>query len=160
MSSPFDVRARMLPFETLARLIHVHVRTLHVAAKTDGCASHMDTRTTFHRLRARATLADAETFLHEYFEKALWPRYRPAPLRWNQIPPDYPDQIRRLRRRLDVTQAQFAVLVGAARKALVYQWEARKRLPVATLLGNGFSHTSTTIGAKTRLPQSRSTMLV
>ncbi len=34
-----------------------------------------------------------------------------------------------MRQRLGVSQRQFAVLVGAARKAVVYQWESRKRCP-------------------------------
>jgi len=48
---------------------------------------------------------------------------------WSQIPSDYDDQIRRLRGHLGLTQAQFAARVGAARKAVVYQWESRKRCP-------------------------------
>jgi DNA-binding XRE family transcriptional regulator len=88
-----------------------------------------DTRTTFRRLRSRATLADAETFRHVYFERAVWPKARPVPLTWSQIPPDYADQIRRVRQRLGLTQTQFAARVGAARKAVVYQWESRKRCP-------------------------------
>jgi DNA-binding XRE family transcriptional regulator len=88
-----------------------------------------DTRTTFRRLRARATLADADTFLHTYFENAVWPKERPAPLNWSQIPPDYADRIRHVRQRLGLTQAEFASRVGAARKAVVYQWESRKRCP-------------------------------
>jgi DNA-binding transcriptional regulator YiaG len=48
---------------------------------------------------------------------------------WSQIPADYADQIRQVRRRLGLTQAQFAARVGAARKAVVYQWETRKRKP-------------------------------
>jgi len=119
----------LLPLETLARLIHVHVRTLHAAAKDGRLCVTYDTRTTFRRLRSRATLADAETFRHVYFEKAVWPKERPAPLTWHQIPPDYADQIRRVRHRLGLTQAQLAARVGAARKAVVYQWEARKRCP-------------------------------
>ena len=95
----------LLPLETLARLIHVHVRTLHAAAKDGRLRVTYDTRTTFRRLRSRATLADAETFLHVYFEKAVWPKERPAPLSWRQIPPDYADQIRRVRHRLGLTQA-------------------------------------------------------
>jgi DNA-binding XRE family transcriptional regulator len=51
------------------------------------------------------------------------------PLSWDQIPSDYDDQIRGVRRRLGFTQAQFAARVGAARKAVVYQWESRKRCP-------------------------------
>jgi len=46
-----------------------------------------------------------------------------------QIPPDYADQIRRVRQRPGLTQTQLAARVGAARKAVVYQWESRKRCP-------------------------------
>jgi DNA-binding transcriptional regulator YiaG len=119
----------LVSLETLARLIHVHVRTLHAAAKDGRLRVTYDTRTTFRRLRSRATLADAETFLHAYFERAVWPKERPAPLTWRQIPPDYADQIRRVRQRLGLTQTQLAARVGAARKAVVYQWESRKRCP-------------------------------
>jgi ribosome-binding protein aMBF1 (putative translation factor) len=119
----------LLSFETLARLIHVHVRTLHAAAKDGRLRVTYDTRTTFRRPRSRATLADAETFRHVYFERAVWPKARPAPLTWSQIPPDSADQIRRVRQRLGLTQTQFAARVGAARKAVVYQWESRKRCP-------------------------------
>ena len=50
----------LLPLDTLALLIHVHVRTLHAAAKDGRLRVTYDTRTTFRRLRTRATLADAE----------------------------------------------------------------------------------------------------
>jgi DNA-binding transcriptional regulator YiaG len=115
--------------ETLARLIHVHVKTLHAAAKDGRLRVTYDTRTTFRSLRSRATVADADAFLHTYFEKAVWPKDRPAPLRWDEIPSDCADQIRSIRQRLGFTQAQFAARVGAARKAVVYQWESRKRTP-------------------------------
>ena len=36
---------------------------------------------------------------------------------------------RALRQRLDLSQARFAELVRAASKAVVYQWESRKRCP-------------------------------
>ena len=54
---------------------------------------------------------------------------RRAPLTWSTIPPDYDVQIRALRQRLDLSQARFAELVRAASKAVVYQWESRKRCP-------------------------------
>lgn len=119
----------LLPLDTLALMIHVHVRTLHAAAKDGRLRVTYDTRTTFRRLRARATFADAETFLHSYFEKAVWPEHRPTSLSWEQIPPDYADQIRGVREQLGLTLAQFATRVGAAGKAVVYQWESRKRCP-------------------------------
>ena len=45
------------------------------------------------------------------------------------VPEDYDVQLNALRRHLDISQAGFARLVGAAGKAVVYQWEARKRTP-------------------------------
>jgi DNA-binding transcriptional regulator YiaG len=118
-----------LPLATVARLIHVHVRTLNAAARDGRLRVTYDTRTTFRSLRTRATLADAETFLRGYHEKGVWPKRRATPLTWDQIPPDYDAQIRRMRRRLRLTQTAFAARVGAARKAVVYQWESRKRCP-------------------------------
>jgi hypothetical protein len=56
--------------EEVARLIHVHVRTLHAAAKDGRLLVTYDTRTTFRRLRSRATLADAEIFLHRLLRKS------------------------------------------------------------------------------------------
>ena len=104
----------LLPLGTLARLIHVHVRTLHAAAKDGRLRVTYDTRTTFRRLRVRATLADAEHFLHAYFEKAVWRKERPAPLNWRTIPPDYADRIRNVRHRMGLGHhlLQLAVLVA------------------------------------------------
>jgi hypothetical protein len=36
---------------------------------------------------------------------------------------------RPIRRELHLTQAELAAKIGAARKAVVYQWESRKRCP-------------------------------
>ena len=49
----------LLPLPVLARLIGVHVKTLRVAARDGRLPVTYDTRTTFRRLRARATSADA-----------------------------------------------------------------------------------------------------
>ena len=51
------------------------------------------------------------------------------PPTWASVPEDYDVRIRALRRASGMSQAQLATLVGAARKAVVYQWEARKRTP-------------------------------
>jgi DNA-binding transcriptional regulator YiaG len=118
-----------LPLATVARLIHVHVRTLNAAARDGRRRVSYDTWTTFRSLRTRATLADAEMFLRGYREKGLWPTVQPPRLTWDQIPSDYDTQVRRIRRRLRLTQAAFATRVGAARKAVVYQWESRRRCP-------------------------------
>ncbi len=74
-------------------------------------------------------MADAEYFLHAYFEPAVWPKQRPAPLRWDSVPPDCAVRIRNLRQQLGMTLTEFAAQVGAACKAVVYQWESQKRCP-------------------------------
>lgn len=50
-------------------------------------------------------------------------------LTWNGIPTDYDVRIPAVRRQLHLSQVQLATLVGAARKAVIYQWESRKRCP-------------------------------
>ena len=88
-----------------------------------------DTRTTFRRLRPRATLKHALDFRRNYYGTQRRPPATPVPLTWASVPEDYDVQIKGLRRHLDISQAGFARLVGAAGKAVVYQWEARKRTP-------------------------------
>ena len=119
----------LLPLPVLALLIGVHVKTLRTAARDGRLQVTYDTRTTFRRLRARATPADARAFRWSYYGRTVRPADRRAPLTWASVPDDYAVQIRALRRARGVSQAQLATLVGAARKAVVYQWEARTRTP-------------------------------
>ena len=119
----------LLPLPVLALLIGVHVKTLRAAARDGRLPVTYDTRTTFRRLRARATPAGARAFRRSYYGRSVEPGDRRAPLTWANVPNDYDEQIRALRRARGLSQAQLATLVGAARKAVVYQWEARKRMP-------------------------------
>ena len=119
----------LLPLPVLALMIGVHVRTLHAAARSGRLGVAYDTRTTFRRLRPRATLKHALDFRRHYYGTQRRPPATPVPLTWASVPEDYDVQLKALRRHLDISQAGFARLVGAARKAVVYQWEARKRCP-------------------------------
>ena len=119
----------LLPLPVLALLIGVHVKTLRSAARDGRLPVIYATRPTFRQLRARATLAAATQFRHAYFGRQVRPADRREPPSWASVPGDYDVQIRALRRARGVSQAQLATLVGAARKAVVYQWEARKRTP-------------------------------
>ena len=119
----------LLPLPVLALLIGVHVKTLRAAARDGRLPVTHDTRTTFRRLRARATLADARAFRRSYYGRTVRPADRRRLLTWTSVPNDYDAQIRALRRARGLSQAQLATLVGAAHKAVVYQWEARKRTP-------------------------------
>ena len=119
----------LLPLPVLAPLIGVHVKTLRAAARDGRLPVTYDTRTTFRRLRARATPAAARAFRRSYYGRTVRPDDRRAPLTWASVPLDYDAQTRALRRARGLSQAQLATLVGAAHKAVVYQWEARKRTP-------------------------------
>ena len=119
----------LLPLPVLAVLIGVHVKTLRAAARDGRLPVTYDTRTTFRRLRARATLAAARQFRHSYFGRQVRRADRRKPPSWVSVPADYAVQIRALRRARGLSQGQLATLVGAARKAVVYQWEARTRTP-------------------------------
>ena len=119
----------LLPLPVLALLIGVHVKTLRAAARDGRLPVTYDTRTTFRRLRARATHAAGTQFRRAYYGRPVKPVDRRTPLTWASVPSDYDAQIRALRRARGLSQGQLATLVGAARKAVVYQWEARKRTP-------------------------------
>ena len=54
-----------------------------------------------------------------------------APL--TEVPDDYDRRLRLLRQHLRVSQADLAARIGAAGKAVVYQWESRKRRPSPVL---------------------------
>ena len=119
----------LLPLPVLALLVGVHVKTLRAAARDGRLPVTYDTRTTFRRLRARATPAAARAFRRSYYGRTVRPADRRAPLTWTSVPKDYDVQICALRRARGLSQAQLATVVGAAHKAVVYQWEARKRTP-------------------------------
>ena len=79
----------LLPLPVLALLIGVHVKTLRSAARDGRLLVTYDTRTTFRRLRARATPAAARAFRRSYYGRPVQPIDRRAPLTWASVPDDY-----------------------------------------------------------------------
>ena len=63
----------LLPLPVLALLIGVHVKTLRSAARDGRLLVTYDTRTTFRRLRARATPAAARAFRRSYYRRMVRP---------------------------------------------------------------------------------------
>ena len=61
----------LLPLPVLALLIGVHVKTLRSATRDGRLLVTYDTRTTFRRLRARATPAAARAFRRSYYAEAI-----------------------------------------------------------------------------------------
>ena len=58
---------------------------------------------------------------------------RLVPLCCVTVPPNYASALVGLRHRLGLSQQQLAAKVGAASKAVVYQWESSKRRPSPVL---------------------------
>lgn len=119
----------LLPLPVRALLLGVHVKTLRFAARTGRLPVIWDTRTTFRRLRARATPAAAREFKRTYYGRRIRPEDRTEPPNWSTIPPGYDVQIRRLRQQRGLSQTEFATALGAAGKVVVYQCETRRRCP-------------------------------
>ncbi len=121
----------LLPLDQLASSLNVHVRTLQAAARTGRLEAHFTVRSVFGRPLRLATRAAGARFLATYYRRFSGQRKCPPPL--PVVPDDYHEQLTSLRRRLRLTQAGLALRIGAAGKAVVYQWEARKRTPSPVL---------------------------
>ena len=108
--------------------LKVHVRTLQAAARTGRLEVTYTTRSTFGRPIRLATRAAVKEFLRTHYK-----RYTGQPPGdfglLPTVPSDHRARLRDLRRRLKLTQADLAGLLGAANKAVVYQWESGKRVP-------------------------------
>jgi DNA-binding transcriptional regulator YiaG len=119
-----------LTLPVLAAELNVHVRTLQAAARTGRLEVHYSVRSVFGRPLRFSTHAAGRAFLRTYYK-----RYGGQPAGCFEVPPHVPDRCRRrlreLRRRLKISQRDLAELVGAANKAVVYQWESGKRRPSA-----------------------------
>jgi DNA-binding transcriptional regulator YiaG len=121
-----DQQPLLLP--ALAAQLHVHVRTLQAAARTGRLEVRYSTRSVFGRSLRLSTLAAGKAFLRTYYK-----RYGGQPGGRFEVPARVPygcrHHLRKLRRRLKISQNDLAELIGAANKAVVYQWESGKRIP-------------------------------
>lgn len=120
-------KTELLPLDQLASSLNVHVRTLQAAARTGRLEAHFTVRSVFGRPRRFATRAAGARFMATSYRRFTGqPKCAPPLL---IVPDDYHQQLTTLRRRLRLTQAGLALRIGAAGKAVVYQWEARKGTP-------------------------------
>ncbi len=124
-------QTELLPLSQLAKELHIHIRTLQAAVRTGRLDAHFSVKSVFGRPRRLATRAAAERFMATHYRRFSGQRICPAPL--PTVPNDYHQQLRALRRRLRLTQDDLARRIGAAGKAVIYQWESRKRTPSPVL---------------------------
>ena len=120
-------QTELLPLDQLAKGLHVHVRTLQAAARTGRLEAHFTVKSVFGRPMRFATRAAGERFMATHYRRFAGQRACPSPL--VPVPDDYYEQLTSLRRRLRLTQDALAQRIGAAGKAVVYQWESRQRTP-------------------------------
>ena len=105
----------------------MHVRTLQAAARTGRLDVHFSEQSVFGRPRKVASRAAAESFIRTHYRRFAGQAPCPAPL--PSVPPDYDVRLKILRSEFELSQPALARLIGAAGKAVVYQWESRKRTP-------------------------------
>ena len=121
----------LLPLAQLATELGVHVRTLQAAARTGRLAAQFGVRSVFGRPVRFSTRAAAAQFMALYYRCFSGQEICPLPL--VTVPEDYDACLRRLRHQMRLSQAALAKRIGAANKAVVYQWESRKRRPSPVL---------------------------
>lgn len=121
---------QLVELRVLATLIGVSVYLLRRAAKDGRLAVTYDNRVVYGRPVPRATRAAGAAYREAYYGKnARWAPRPEGPPVLPSVPPDYDRQLVQIRRRFGLSQAELAARVGAAGKAVVYQWESRKRRP-------------------------------
>jgi DNA-binding transcriptional regulator YiaG len=119
-----------VPLQVLADELHVHVRTLRAAAHDGRLAVTFGPRPCFGKLTATATREAAAQFMAKWYRRTYGRgRRRPVPVCRVSVPANYAATLVGLRHRLGLSQRQLAAKVGAAGKAVVYQWESGKRSP-------------------------------
>jgi DNA-binding transcriptional regulator YiaG len=119
-----------LPLQVLADELHVHVRTLRAAAHDGRLAATFAPRAFFGQLTATATREAGAQFMAKWYRRTYGRgRRRPVAVCRVTVPATYAPTIVGLRHRLRLSQQELATKVGAASKAVVYQWETGKRKP-------------------------------
>jgi DNA-binding transcriptional regulator YiaG len=125
---------RLWSMQELATELGVHVRTLRDAARSGRLEVTFENHVVFRNPVPKSTIAAGREFMKRYYRQS-YSRFapRPRPPDRTCVPPDCARQLLRIRRELRLTQGQLAEQIGAAGKAVVYQWEARKRTPSPVL---------------------------
>jgi DNA-binding transcriptional regulator YiaG len=121
---------RLWPLRDLATELGVHVRTLRDAARSGRLHVVYENRVVFRNPIPKATLAAGRAFMDRYYKRS-YSRFAPRPQAPErpQVPPDWRRRLLHVRSALHLTQARLADRIGAASKAVVYQWESGKRKP-------------------------------
>jgi DNA-binding XRE family transcriptional regulator len=121
---------RLWSLQDLATELGVHVRTLRDAARSGRLEVTYANAVVFRNPVPRTTLGAGRAFMQQYYKRG-YSRFasKPKPPTQVRVPSDWHRRIVRLRDELRLTQTQLAEQIGAASKAVVYQWESQERRP-------------------------------
>lgn len=118
-----------MPLSALAQALQINKGTLRAAAH-DGRLAVTTQAPGSGKPMLVATRKAGEAFKRTFYERTTKFTARPpAPDLVALAPDDFDRQLVALRERLRVSQTELARRVGAAGKAVVYQWESRQRRP-------------------------------
>ena len=121
---------RLRSLQDLALELGVHVRTLRDAARAGRLQVTYGNRVVFGIPIPKATTAAGRDFLERHYRQS-YSRFAPRPPRseCRPVPADWAARLPLLRRELGLSQQRLAERIGAAGKAVVYQWESGRRKP-------------------------------
>ena len=120
----------LLSLDELATEFGIHQRTLRDAVRAGRLEVQLLTRSAFGRPIRRATRADVLAYQQHYYRRSYSRTMRKPPAPTPIDPPaDVAERVILARHALRLTLSEFAERVGAANKAVVYQWESGKRRP-------------------------------
>jgi DNA-binding XRE family transcriptional regulator len=121
---------KLFTVDRLAQEYGIHPQTLRAAARDGRLKVHFGEGAVFGRPLRLASRAAVDNFVRVHYRKRYSRFAAPLPpVETTTVPPNFFSKIIGLRLRLRLTQGEFARRIGAANKAVVYQWEARKRIP-------------------------------
>lgn len=124
----------LFTLDVLAREFHIHPRTLRAAARDERLQVQLSTRSVFGRPVRLATRVAMDEFVRVHYRQR-YSRYAP-PVTAPPVlivPANFATQLIALRVRFRLTQAALAQRIGAASKAVIYQWESERRTPSPVL---------------------------
>jgi transcriptional regulator with XRE-family HTH domain len=123
-------QTELVTLDVVSAEFKIHPRTLRAAARDGRLDVHLSNRSVFGRPLRLASRSAVRAFVERYYRQR-YSRFAPPldPPRVSLVPANCASRILELRLRLRMSQAELARRIGAANKAVVYQWESSKRTP-------------------------------
>ena len=100
---------RLMSLQDLATALGVHVRTLRDAVSNGRLSVTYANRVAFRNMVPRATMAAGRAFIQRYYRQSYSRfSYKPERPQLTNVPDNYDERLRQIRRRLHLTQVGLA----------------------------------------------------